>query len=50
MRRRARETMSLEDALASLREWWREEAGSDATMSLKAKVRLWLERSREPRP
>ena len=29
------------------RDWWREEEGSDARMSLKAKLLLWVERARE---
>ena len=49
-RRRIREPTDLEDALANLREWWLKEAGSDASMSLKAKLRVWADRVKKDVP
>ena len=46
-KRRRMKTTTLEDAMVSLKEWWLEEKGSDASMSLRAKIRLWVERGRE---
>jgi hypothetical protein len=45
---RRRKDSETEETKLNVREWWREEEGSDARMAIRTKLKLWLDRVRDP--
>ena len=49
MSKRRRKKVGLDELRERIHvdDWWRQEPGSDALMTLKAKLKIWVERARE---